>query len=508
MPGLHLPAALLGEPVIVPEQAIAYGAKQSSAQCPAAGRLRSLSRGTHASMRWSQRRKENGSGNHAIYWHVALIYRGYMAGGGRPVERPAHLSQEQRLQAQHHTRSWREQAGLSQPRMAAEVNVSPATYRGWENGKDRYAGPTRAHTEQLNRALRRLLPDRYSDGRAFDTWGWPREQDISYEQVADMLRFAGFSVPRPPNTARPPAQVFWPHKVREAHLVHGVYALAAAAATRAGLPVHLMLDDVDLAERDRHLCADFEFWIKSWLAFASGDDTKVTVGLFSSVLTPSYLAERAWPALNDYLNDRSSVLRFLLASKVVSPLRYSADADRSVLELQRDRDSIRADRLLTALRNWLVFEAEITRLQSRCPEGIASTIITLGGDDERDLWEMWHRGCSANLSAQVQHLFLRAMPIPEHIEQWKVPALIASNTDRSKLGTYLTNHAKSAGSDLIEWLLRSAVYLPAELNPGFREAQEPALRDVESLLRSSSAELSTAPLVAPIARAVVTWLTA
>jgi len=136
-----------------------------------------------------------------------------------------------------------------------------------------------------------------------------------------------------------------------------------------------------------------------------------------------------------------------------------------------------------------------------------STVITLGGDDERDLWEMWHRGCSEDVSAQVQHLFLRAMPIPEHIEQWKVPALIASSTDRSKLAGYLTNHAKSAGSDLIEWLLRSAVHLPAVLNPGFSDSLDPVLRDVESVLRSSGGELSSAPLVGPIARAVVTWLT-
>ena len=424
------------------------------------------------------------------------------------MERPAHLSPDQRLQAQERTRSWRQQLGLSQPRMAAEIHVSSATYRGWENGKDDHAGPTRAQTEELNRALRRLLAGHYSDGEAFDAWGWPREQDMSYDQVADLLRFAGFSVPRTQTTTQPPAQVFWPHKAREGHLVHGVYALAAAAATRAGLPVHLLLDDTELEDRDRHLCGDLESWIRSWVAFASGDDTKVTVGLFSSVLADELLADRVWPALNAYLNTHSSVLRFLLASKVVSPLRYSADADQSVLELQRDRESIRADRLLTPLRNWLVFEAEITRLLGQHSGSRADTIITLGGDDERDLWEMWHRGCSERLSARVQHLYLRAMPIPAHIEQWKVPALIAANTDRSKLTTYLNNHAKSADSDLIEWLLRSAVHLPSALSPGFHDALDPTLRDVEELLRSSGGELTTAPLVGPIARAVVTWLTA
>ena len=99
------------------------------------------------------------------------------------------------------------------------------------------------------------------------------------------------------------------------------------------------------------------------------------------------------------------------------------------------------------------------------------------------------------------------MPIPENVEQWKVPALIASYTDRPTLATYLTNHAKSAGSDLIEWLLRSGVHLPAVLNPGFCDSLDPALRDIKGLLRSSGGELSTAPLVGPIARAVITWLT-
>ncbi len=390
--------------------------------------------------------------------------------------------------------------------MAAKIGVSPATYRRWENGRDDHAGPTRAQADLLNKALRQLLPESYADGEAFDAWGWPRQQDMSYDQMAELLHFAGFAVPRTHPVAPPPDQVFWPHKVRDPHLVHGVYALAAAAATRAGLPVRLLLDDVGLPERDRYKCQDLESSVRAWIGFASGDQAKLTVGLFSSVLTEEFLADRAWPALNDYLNSHSSVLRFLLASKVISPLRYSADADQSLLELLRDRESHRADRLLTPLRNWLVFEAELTRLLRM---GRAqSTIVTLGGDDERDLWEMWHRGCSENLSARVQHMFLRTMPIPDHIDYWKVPALIASNADRSKLSTYLNNHAKSAGSDLIEWLLRSAVHLPAELSPGFKDALDPAVRDVAGLLRTSEGELPTAGVVGPVARAVVAWFTA
>ena len=59
---------------------------------------------------------------------------------------------------------------------------------------------------------------------------------MSYAQVADLLRGTGFEVPRlNPNGSSAPACVFWVHRVREPTLVHGVFSLAAAAATRAGL---------------------------------------------------------------------------------------------------------------------------------------------------------------------------------------------------------------------------------------------------------------------------------
>jgi transcriptional regulator with XRE-family HTH domain len=150
-----------------------------------------------------------------------------MAPRGRPVERPAHLSLEQRTRAQARTLEWRRQCGLSQREMATEIGVSYASYRPWENGRDDHAGPTRLQAEQLDKALRRLLPSRYTDGEAFDIWGWPRQQDMSYDQVVELLHLAGFDVPRLQANARPPAGVIWVHRAREANLVHGVFALAS-----------------------------------------------------------------------------------------------------------------------------------------------------------------------------------------------------------------------------------------------------------------------------------------
>ncbi len=427
-----------------------------------------------------------------------------MASRGRPVERPAHLSQEQRRRAQEQTKQWRGQCGLSQRDMATAIGVSYASYRPWENGRDDHAGPTRLQTEQLDKALRRLLRAAYTEDAAFDAWGWPRQQDISYDRVTELLRLAGFEVPRLQADGRPPAGVFWVHKVREPNLVHGVFSLAVAAATRAGIAVHLLLDDFETAHRNHDLCGELESQIRTWVAFASGDDAKLSTELYSEVLTEGYLAERGWPAVNDYLNPRIGVLDFLVASKVISPLQYTTNPEESVLALLRNAESLGSEKLLTPLRNWLLFERQIAWILDQSPGGVADSVITLGGADERALWQAWHSGCSDDLSTRVRHIYLRPMPMPSYRAPWQDRAL-AVGTDWSTLTTYISSRTPADRADLAQWLLRTAVRLPAALNPGFDEALDPLLRDVSVLLRVSATELPAAT-VGAIAQAVVEWL--
>jgi hypothetical protein len=428
-----------------------------------------------------------------------------MAPRGRPVERPAHLSPEKRRQAQVQTKKWREQSGLSQREMAAAIGVSLASYRPWESGRDDHAGPTRLQAEQLDRALRQLPGSQYVEGQGFDIWGWPRQQDMSYDRVVELLRSAGFDVPRLQANGRPPVGVFWVHRARAPNLVHGVFSLAAAAATRAGLPVHLLLDDVAGSDRRNHdLCDELESQIRTWVAFASGDDAKLSIRLYSEVLTEPYLAERGWSAINDYLNPRIGVLDFLVASKVISPLQYTINAEESVLALLRNAESLGAERLLTPLRNWLVFEKQIAWILTQSPGSMVNSVITLGGEDERALWDAFHRGCSDDLSTRVRHIYLRPIPMPSYRSPWQEGALSA-RTDRSTLTTYLANRTPSDRADLLEWLLRSAIHLPASLNPGFQAGLEPVLHDVAALLRAPASELPPATAGA-IAKTVVEWL--
>lgn len=427
-----------------------------------------------------------------------------MAAPGRPIERPAHLSPEQRTRAQKRTQQWRQQCGLSQREMAAAVRVSLALYRTWETGRDDYAGPTRPQTELLDKALRERLRDSYREGEAFDTWGWPQQQDMSYDRVVELLRQAGFDVPRLTANGRPPAGVFWVHRARDPGLVHGVFSLAAAAATRADIPVYLLLDDLEPNNRqNRDVCEELDSRIRTWVAFASGNGAKLSTRFYSQVLTETHLAGRGWSAINDYLNPRIGVLDFLVASKVISPLLYTINPEESVLDLLRNAESLGAERLLTPLRNWLVFEQQIGWILGQSPDA-ANFVITLGGEDERALWEAFHRGCSDDLSARVRHMYLRPIPMPSYRSPWQERALSA-RTSRSTLTTYLVNRTQPDRADLLEWLLMTAIRLPAALNPGFREGLDPVLRDVDAVLRTLASGLPT-ETVGSIAKAVVEWL--
>jgi transcriptional regulator with XRE-family HTH domain len=427
-----------------------------------------------------------------------------MAAPGRPIERPAHLSPEQRTRAQERTQQWRQQCALSQREMAAAVGVSVALYRTWETGRDEHAGPTRPQTELLHRVLRERLRDGYVEGEAFDVWGWPQQQDMSYDRVVELLRQAGFDVPRLTANGRPPAGVFWVHSVREPNLVHGVFSLAAAAATRAGIPVYLLLDDLERANRQNHdLCEELDSRIRTWVAFASGDGGKLSTRLYSEVLTEPHLTERGWSAINDYLNPRIGVLDFLVASKVISPLLYTINPEESVQDLLRNAESLGAEKLLTPLQSWMVFEQQIGWILGRSAD-VATSVITLGGEDERALWEAFHRGCSEGLSARVRHIYLRPIPMPSYRSPWQERALSAQ-TSRSTLTTYLANRTPADGGDLLEWLLKTAIRLPATLNPGFSDGLDPTLQDLDAVLRIPASELPTAT-VGSIAKAVVEWL--
>ena len=130
-----------------------------------------------------------------------------MAPRGRPVERPAHPSNEQRRRAPGADAGvapavWAKPAGDGR---CGSALATPVIARGKAAGMT-MPGLPGMQADQLDKALQRLLADRYVEGEAFDIWGWPRQQDMSYDRVVELLRSAGFDVPRLGQIAASPRQ--------------------------------------------------------------------------------------------------------------------------------------------------------------------------------------------------------------------------------------------------------------------------------------------------------------
>jgi transcriptional regulator with XRE-family HTH domain len=428
----------------------------------------------------------------AVFCLALLRYRRCMS-VGRPVERPVHLDAAQRQAAQNQTARWRELTGLSQKQMAAQVGVGHSTYRMWESGKEAHAGPTEIQVRQLDAALRHLLGSGYRHGEAIEVWRWAVGHEASFAEISAMLRAAGFVVPHSEAT---PDVVVWMHRLREPNIVHGILALAAAAAARARMSVRLLLDDLMSQEGAHDVLTDFDARVRSWFTFAGADDSVLSVGLFSATLTPELLAQRGWETVETYLRADATALDFLRAAKVVSPLQYSTAPERSVLELIRQSDSLRTARLLTPFRNWLVFDTELARLE----RAGAQRIVTLGAEDDRPLWELWHRGSSSSFRDRVKHIYLRAAPLPSYRVPWQEDALTA-RTSRSWLTDYLRNRAADGHAGLLDWFARAAVRLPAELNAQFRGRVDPVLLAPDGLQPGGADSVAES-----IAAAVVSWL--
>jgi hypothetical protein len=70
------------------------------------------------------------------------------------------------------------------------------------------------------------------------------------------------------------------------------------------------------------------------------------------------------------------------------------------------------------------------------------------------------------LAGGVQHIFLEPILV-HHYRAICTEPTPSPRTGRSTLTGYLDQRMNPGNSDLIEWLLKTAIRLPVALNPGF-----------------------------------------
>jgi hypothetical protein len=388
--------------------------------------------------------------------------------------------------------------------MALLLGVHLNTYRSWETGTGERDGPTHDAALRLDRILKARLGDAYEAGDVLRVWGWPLEAELNFEELQRTLRDAGFHFVDV-EWRTPPGMVLWVHRLRDPNIVHGVFALAAAACTRAGLDVRLLLDDTHVANRIHHRDqqrATLESCIKRWFAFAQGDIDRLSSALYSEIVAEHAAAERAWWSVNDYLNaDGNNLVDYLVASKAISPTQYEDNPDAGLAPLVHQNPPIGTKLLLTPLWNWVVFEIEIRRLlRAGTDDDDGAAIVTLGGEDERILWDMWHNGCADEIGTRVKHIYLRTMPVPS--QPWNLRPL-ALPVARRELINFLRSRTQDGDSDLITWFQAAAVALPAALNEEFKQMLPPYLTTPTTFRRVDRE--GQLPLIEGITSAVERW---
>src|ERR1022692_1297285 len=217
--------------------------------------------------------------------------------------------------------------------------------------------------------------------------GFPAVKDVpQYVQVLEnQFRFrwerGNYNVSQPA-----PTTVYWPIRLRKATVIHAVQAYAAAGLQRLGSRLVLYLDDLGNVEAN---ASTFLPRINHWLTVASGDPSALTVRSFSEVVTTERY-RNAWELLQNWLSDAKYQLKDILKISKLSPLDPDSAAIASLL-------SRKPRRLLTPPLVWTCLIALLEEDSSR-------QILTLGGYDERPLWEAW-RDCIRK-PLKVGHLYI------------------------------------------------------------------------------------------------------
>jgi hypothetical protein len=93
------------------------------------------------------------------------------------------------------------------------------------------------------------------------------------------------------------------------------------------------------------------------------------------------------------------------------------------------------------------------------------------------------------------------MPMPSYRSVWNEPALFA-RVSRPTLTEYLRSRIMhERNHDVVEWIIKAAVNLPAVLNEDFMANLDPVTLDTGMLLGRPAEDIAAA-----VAKAVVQWL--
>lgn len=237
--------------------------------------------------------------------------------------------------------------------------------------------------------------------------------------------------------------VYWPVRLREPSAIHAVQSFAAAALQRQGARVILCLDDFG---EKKYEASRFIKRVQRWISKVGGDQNQLETRTFKTILNTRD-PQIAWGHVQRWLGGESYKLeKVLLICKL-----YKVGMG---LEEYMSKGT---GRLLTPGVVWAC-------LKHLIDEFPGSSLLTLGGHDECNLWQAWRERISEG-DPSVGHLY-----IPElsntHMEttnlRWKAKSDV-QRTLELKLGGQDAETDWQSENAIVPWSLTGCVFLPEYL---------------------------------------------
>jgi len=275
--------------------------------------------------------------------------------------------------------------------------------------------------------------------------------------------------------------VYWPVRLREPTAIHAVQAFAAGGLMKKGARVILCIDDLGTPDLPTEV---LEKALAKYISKVGASWTDVQVRYFTTLVTDESFAEasllmRQWLAdLNYKLTDVFEIAKILEPNK------------REIDNTKKPR------RLFTPPLVWFCFIQMIKEFQAN---------VTLGGYDERRLWEAWRRVTKKRYA--VGHLYIPELKEPgrtTHMSDTRLRLQWDGLQDIERaLRDVITDEQPLAEGRLLPWAFLGCLQLPCHLT-GTAGGISVDGKAIESVRDLDGVDLSS--IVKPLAERIENWM--
>jgi hypothetical protein len=261
--------------------------------------------------------------------------------------------------------------------------------------------------------------------------------------------------------------VYWPVRQREPAPIHAAQAFIAGGLSKLGCNVSLWIDNLGNSTYTR---SSFEGKLKQWYERAGGIANNLTCRTFKEILDDKKHAIAAWDVLQGWLGNTAYYTDAVLKiSKIWTTTDPSEKSDPS--RLIQDLSNKRPRRLMNPSMVW-------TCLSVLHQENEKRPIITLGGHDERNLWDAWRTCCDFE-GMQVCHLYVPKLTnrtndgeIAIHMKETPLAWKSREDIEMALRGAIAQNDSPQVWDkhqSMIPWVINNCVLVPSYITNGTKQ---------------------------------------